>query len=738
MNHKAESTVPDAKKSTEHPEADRKQSALNISQQGTVNFDPPLISCLALISGLLGNPTSAEALKAGLPIDEKGLDPATCVRAAVQAGITAKILHRPNIEKISRFTLPCILLLEKGEACILKGIKGDQAEVIFTEHGNTSQLVPLEEFAEDYMGHAIFCRAKGKLDPRASDLRLLDTKKWFWGTILKFWPIYKHILLATLIVNTLAIASPLFTMNVYDRVVPNNATNTLWVLATGVILAYLFDFILRNMRGYFVDTAGKGADVLIASKLMQQLISMRLDHKPESTGSLANNLRDFESLREFFSSTTLLALLDLPFIIIFLGIIYYVGGPLVFIPAVAIPIVIVVGMFIQIPFKRFVEDGFKEATQKNALLVEIISGLEAIKTSQAGGQIQKRWEEIIGMHARSSAKTRGLMNFSITFSMWAAQMVSVGIIICGVYRIGAGEMTMGGLIACNILAGRAMAPLGSIASMLTRLQYSRMSLKSLDLLMQVPNERPDNHVPMRHDHLKGNIQFEEVAFKYPQSEIPALKAINLSIQEGEKIGIIGRAGSGKSTLGRLILGLYQPQEGEVKMGGINLRQLDIADLRSKVGYVAQDSQLFYGSIRYNISIGMPYADDRAIMRAAVVAGIADFIGKQPAGFGTQVGEGGKNLSGGQKQLITIARALLKNPDILVLDEPTNSLDSTSESILRSRLANEIKDKTLVLITHRHSMLALVNRLIVLDNGQIIADGPKDAVLDALKNGRIRA
>ncbi|MCK5069898.1 MAG: ATP-binding cassette domain-containing protein, partial [Desulfocapsa sp.] len=436
-------------------------------------------------------------------------------------------------------------------------------------------------------------------------------------------------------------------------------------------------------------------------------------------------------------STTLLALLDLPFIVIFIGIIYYVGGPLALIPAIAVPVVILVGLLIQIPFKRFVEDGFKEATQKNALLIEIIGGLEAIKTSQADGQIQKRWEEIIGMHARSSAKTRGLMNFSISLSMWSAQMVSVGIIIWGVYRITAGDMTMGGLIACNILAGRAMAPLGSVASMLTRLQHSRMSLKSLDLLMQVPNERSADNVPLRHEQLTGNILFEDVNFQYPQSEKPALKSINLTIHEGEKVGIIGRVGSGKSTLGRLILGLYQPQQGEVKVGGINLRQIDIADLRNKIGYVAQDNHLFYGSIRYNISIGMPYADDRSILRAATIAGVTDFIGKQPAGFGTQVGEGGKNLSGGQRQLVTIARTLLKSPDVLILDEPTNSLDSATEATFRGRLADEIKDKTLVLITHRHSMLSLVNRLIVLDNGQIVADGPKDAVLDALKNDKIR-
>lgn len=317
-------------------------------------------------------------------------------------------------------------------------------------------------------------------------------------------------------------------------------------------------------------------------------------------------------------------------------------------------------------------------------------------------------------------------------------MVSVGIIIWGVYLITAGELTMGGLIACNILAGRAMAPLGAVAAMLTRLQYTKMSLKALDLLMRVPNERPLNQEPLRHDQLPGSVDFDAVSFQYPRGEKLALNAINLSIAEGEKVGIIGRVGSGKSTLGRLIIGLYQPQEGAVKVGRIDIRQLDIADLRSKVGYVAQDSYLFYGSIRDNIAMGMPYADDRSILRAATIAGVIDFIGTQPAGFGMQVGERGQNLSGGQRQSVAIARTLLKNPNVLVLDEPTNSMDNATETIFRSRLAAEIKDKTMILITHRHSMLALVDRLIVLDNGRIVADGGKDAVLNALKNDQVQA
>ena len=709
----------------------------SVSNPGAVDYTPPVISCLAQVCKLLGKPISVEALIAGIPQDAT-ITPDACIRAAAAAEMSAKIVYRPKVSSINRLTLPCILLLDNDNACVLTKVHQETASVIYPESGSAEASVAVEELQACYRGYAIFAHLQGKLDDRASDVRLHDTKTWFWGTIFKFWPIYKHVIMATFTVNILAIASPLFVMNVYDRVVPNNAVDTLWVLASGVMIAYLFDFILRNLRGYFVDTAGKNADIIITSKLMQHLMAIRLDQKPDSTGSLANNLREFESLREFFSSTTLLALVDLPFIAIFIGIIAYIAGPLALVPCIAIPVVILIGIFIQIPFQRYVESGYREATQKNALMYEIIGGLEAIKTSLAAGPMQKRWEQIVGMSAASTVRIRALATFSMSASQLATQLVSAGIIIWGVYLIGDGKLTMGGLIACSILVGRAMSPLGTVAAMLTRLQQSRVALKTLDLLMQIPSERPQEQIFVQHENLPNSISFDNVNFQYPGSETMSLNALNLAIQPGEKIGVIGRIGSGKSTLGRLILGLYEPQQGAVKVGGIDIRQLDIADLRRKIGYAAQDGCLFYGSIRENIALGNPYADDRAILQAAHASGALEFIKSHPAGFGRQVGEGGKNLSGGQRQTVTIARTLLQQPDILVLDEPTNSMDNATENIFKQRLAEMAKEQTLLLITHRSSMLSLVDRLIVLDSGRIIADGPKEEVLEALQNKELRS
>jgi ATP-binding cassette subfamily C protein LapB len=697
-----------------------------------VVFTPPLVECLAIVSRLHGKPLTATALEAGLPRTQEGLTPYACIRAARREGIDARIVHKPSIEKISALNLPCILLTMDGGACVLTAVEGNSARIIMPENPEAPFDTPLGKLSETYSGHAVFARPKGRLDSRTEGLKIFDTKKWFWGTVLHFTPIYRHVIMASIFINILAIASPIFTMNVYDRVVPNNALETLWVLALGVALAFFFDFALRNLRGYFVDIAGRNSDVLVASKLMSHLLSIRLDHKPESTGALVNNMREFDALREFFSSTTLLALVDLPFLILFIVVIFAIGGPVAIVPAVAAPIVILVGIIMQGPLKRAIEGGYKESTQKNALLVEAVSGMETIKTSRAEGPMLGRWEKIVGQGARSAIRSKALSTFSLSFTQFASQVVYAGVIIWGVYRIAEGEMTTGGLIACSILVGRAMSPLGAVAAMLTRLQQSRMALKNLDLLMQLPSERPEDAQRMEHQDLRATVTFEGVSFKYPNGLTNALSFLDFQINQGERVAIIGKMGSGKTTLGKLITGLYTPQRGAVKIGGMDIRQLDPAELRSRIGYMAQDNFLFYGTVRENITLGAPHVSDQALLRAATIAGVTDFVKNNPAGFNLQVGERGLALSGGQRQAITIARTLLLDPDIVVLDEPSSSMDVGVEAVLKLRLSSALKGKTLILITHRPSLLSLVTRVIALEDGKIIADGPRNTVLAELQ------
>ena len=701
-----------------------------VVEPSDVDFDPPLIQCLSMLFRLHNKPVSTKLLISFLPAAEGTLRPAACIRAAREAGMSASIMRR-EISQISPLTLPCILLLKDDRCCVLTRIGHADVDVLFPETGMVTQTVPLEHIQNEYIGYAFFGKPEAKLDKRASEIKLLKAKRWFWDTLLYYLPIYRHVVGASIVVNMLALVGPLFFMNVYDRVVPNKATDTLWVLAVGITTAYLFDFLLRNLRSYFVDSAGKSADVILASRLMHHLLGLRLDAKPDSTGSLANNLREFESLRDFFGSTTLLALVDLPFLFIFLAIIGLLGGPLVIIPLLAIPIVVCGGLLLQLPMQRTAEKGFKENMQKNALLVEIINGLETIKTSMAEGRMQDIWERVVGQSANSNCQSKRMSNLSVTLTMLTTQVVSVGIIIWGVYRI-PDELSMGGLIACNMLSGRAMAPLSQVAGMLSRLQQSRMALKSLDELMKLPVERDDASNFVEFGKLEHSLSFESLSFKYPNSEREALTGINLHIRPGEKVGIIGRMGSGKSTLGRFCLGLYQPTDGAVKMGGVDIRQLDPTDLRSRIGYVSQDNYLFYGTVRENIAFGSVNPDDRMILRAATIAGVADFVRTHPAGFGMPVGERGMSLSGGQRQSVAIARALLQDPDILIMDEPTSNMDNNSELMFKRRLATVMGDKTVLLITHRLSLLDLVDRLMVMDSGRVIADGPKNAVLSALR------
>ena len=702
-----------------------------------IDFQPPLVICLSIVSRLLGKPISSATLKAGIPQKEGVITAASIVRSAERIGIRAKTVYREKLRTITKLVLPCILLLRGGNACVLMDTTKTTARIMVPGHGMDETEIPLAKLEEEYTGYAILCHRKSKLDKRASELKLIKTKRWFWGVLARFWPIYKHVVGASIMTNIIIIASPLFVMNVYDRVIPNNAIDTLWVLAIGIAVAYIFDFLLKNLRSYFVDVAGRNTDVLLGSMIMNHLMSARLDHMPESAGAVANNIREFESLREFFSSSSLVALIDLPFLFLFILVIHYIGGPIAYPIFVAVPVVVLFGVFLQIPFQHIIENHYKESTQKNALLFEIVQGLETIKTSMAEGRMQARWENVVGMSAQSNSRAKVLANVSITFSVFITQLVSVAVVIIGVFLISEGKMTVGGLIACNILAGRSMAPLSAVAGLLSRFQQSRMALNALDMLMAMPSERPDDKEAFHYGAIESSVTLEGVGFSYPGTDKAVLHEVNLKLKPGEKVGIVGRTGAGKSTLGKLCVGLYQPVEGSVQVGGIDLRQMDVADLRRKVGYISQDSLLFYGTLKDNIAFGLPEADDQSINFAAEISGVNDFVRDHPAGFGMMVGERGTSLSGGQRQAVTIARAILPDPEILIMDEPSSNMDNQSEYRLKERLASFVKDKTLIVITHRHSMLDLVDRLVIMDRGRIVVDGPKLAVLEGLRSGKIK-
>jgi ATP-binding cassette subfamily C protein LapB len=704
--------------------------------QQTARADDPLLDCLIVLTAIFERPHSAEALTAGLPLIQNRVTPELFIRAAARAGLAARIVKRP-IAEISDLSLPCVLLLKDARACVLTALTGGKATVIVPETGHGTLEIPQEQLAQRYTGYALFARPEYQFDARSEATEMRPTRNWFWGTLGRFWRIYTQVALAAVFVNLFAIALPLFTMNVYDRVVPTKSQETLWVLVLGVGIIFAFEFLLRLLRSYFVDTAGRSADVIMASTIFQHVLGIRLDQRPQSAGAFAQQLREFESLRDFFTSATLVTLIDLPFVLLFIGVVAIIGGPVALVPLLAVPLIIGCGWFLQVPLNKVVTQTARESAQKHAMLVESIVGLETIKGLGAEGRTQRNWERFVGMTAKSAQRARELSQFGQYFTGLVSQIVSVAVVVVGVYLIFEGHLTVGALIACTILTGRAMAPLTQVAALLTRFDQSMVSLKTIDKIMTLPVERPAGTQFVHRPILRGAMEFRDVHFAYPNQPLPALDGVSFAIRPGERVAIIGKIGSGKSTIEKLILGFYQPQKGAIRVDGTDMNQIDPADLRRNIGYVPQDVFLFFGSVRENIAMGAPYADDAAILRSARIAGVDSFVSRHPQGFDLQVGERGEALSGGQRQSIAIARALVRDPNIVILDEPTSAMDKGSEDWLIARLREILEGKTLVLVTQRLSLLTLVERVIVMDSGKIVADGPRDKVLETLAKGQIR-
>lgn len=699
--------------------------------------DDPLLGCLLALTKFEQRPKTADALTAGLPLVNNKLTPDLFIRAAGRAGLSARIVKRP-LDEISNLVLPATLLLNGGRACILDRVSSDgKARIILPDSGAGLKELPLEELAGEYSGYAIFIQSSYQFDERTRDTLITRPHHWFWDTLKQSWPIYGEVILATFLVNLFALASPLFIMNVYDRVVPNNAVETLWVLGIGVATVWCFDLLMKTLRGYFIDIAGKRADIVLSATVFERVLGIKLSARPASVGAFASNLHEFDTFRDFFTSATLTSLIDLPFVFLFILVIALIGGPIAFIPLLVVPLSILAGYLVQRSLAGKVHELLRTSSQKQATLIETLTGLEIIKAIGAEGTLQRRWEKLAGKLAQLSLKTRFLTAGATNITQFLQQMATVAVVIAGVYLISEGELSLGGLIAATILTGRALSPLAQVAGILTRYHQARSAYVTTDALMETPVERPLDKEFLGRPEISGNIEFRNVSFSYPQQEVEALSKVSFKLRAGEKTAIIGRIGSGKSTVERLLMGFYEPASGSILVDGTDLRQLDPADLRRNIGYVPQDTLLFYGTVKENIMMGMPHADDQAVLAAANVAGVTDFVNKHPSGFDLQVGERGERLSGGQRQSITVARALLRNPPVLVLDEPTNSMDNTTEDTFKKRFEKWGGNKTLVLVTHRASLLALVDRIIIMDGGRIIADGPKDRILEALKQGQIK-
>ncbi|KIM11939.1 MAG: ABC transporter [Sulfuricurvum sp. PC08-66] len=707
-------------------------------------YDDPLLHCLVLYTKLYGKPMSADAIVYGLPIEEGKSTPvlfspsnskSMFSRAAKNAGLESRLV-KESVEHISNIVLPAILILRDGKAAILERIDKEKNEAhLVLPHMQELQFVTtLEALKQEYLGYMFLLKKRYKYRLRQKNIIAEKGTHWFWGTVLLSKTIYRDVLIASFIINIFIIASPLFTMNIYDRVVPNSAIETLWVLSIGIFVVYMIDLFLKNIRSYFLEIAAKKSDVIMSSLIFEKVLDMKMSERPTSTGSFANNLRDFDSIRGFLTSTTMTALIDIPFAILFFIIIGFLGGGIVVVPFVVALIILAYVLVIRQPLQTSIQSTYEASSNKNAVLIESLYNLETIKAMGAAGHTQWQWEEATGEIASKSLKSKIISGSIPSIVQFFVHINTLGVLIYGVYQIDAKELTMGALIAIVMLSQRALAPIGQVASLTANYESTKTAYEGIEAIMKKGSEHPQDKEFVQRDALRGEIVFRKLYFKYHEEERWALEDVNFTIREGEKVAIIGRIGSGKTTIEKMILGLYEANEGALYFDGIDIRQLDPANVRQNIAYVAQDITLFSGTLKENIVYKYPQATDEDIIKVAKITGLDEFVNRHPKGFDMPVGERGEGLSGGQRQSIAIARALVMDAPILLLDEPTNMMDTTTENRFIHNLKNALGEKTTIIVTHKTSLLQLVDRIIVMDNGRVVMDGDKASILKQLKGG----
>ncbi len=697
-----------------------------------------LLEALVLYTKIFHKPFSTEALMAGLPVDHlegsaeffsKSKSKSLFSRAAARAGLKSMLIQR-DISDMIRLQLPAILLLSNDNSCILEDLNDDntKAKLIYPNGENgLTEWVSVEKLEEEYLGFAFVLKKEFNYDEKNSRSLHIKQKHWFWDTLKLSKSAYSDILWASFMINVFVLATPLFTMNVYDRVIPNNAQETLMVFTIGISIVFIFDFILKSLRAYFLELAAKKSDIIMSSIIFERVLDLKMSSHPTSIGSFANNLKDFESVRSFFSTATMAAIIDLPFSIIFLSVIFYIGGYLVLVPLTTMVLIFIYAMIIKNPLKRSIESSHEASAKKNGILIETLQNIETIKTLRISGKRQWSWEESTGEIAQKNLKSKMMSTSIPNITYLLIQLNTVFVIVFGVYLIQEFELTMGGLIAIVILTARTVGPMGQVANLITTYADARTSYETLNEIVSREAERPDGKDFLQRKKLFGHIEFKNVSFTYPDADILALDDVSFKIEAGEKVAVIGRIGSGKSTIAKLILKLYEPDSGTILMDGVDIAQIDPIDIRKSIGYVSQDIHLLRGTIKDNIISSEIDPDDEQVIRVSKISGVSKFTNSHPRGFDMPIGERGMGLSGGQRQSVAIARALMQDSTMMLLDEPTNAMDQTTEAELIANLKIEIQDKTLFLVTQKMSVLELCDRVIVMHNGKLLMDDDKETI-----------
>jgi ATP-binding cassette, subfamily C, bacterial LapB len=710
-----------------------------------------LAHAIAWLTRHHGRERSPESLLATLPVHGR-LAPDLAIRALGEAGFSAGLVQRPLAE-INELLLPAVLLLKEGDACIVvaRHADGGRYDIVMPGREHHACQASEAELAAEYTGIALVATPRPQVTAGGSggegDARLLadPSQHWLWGTIRRFVPYYRSALLAALLSNVLMLVTGLVTSVIFDKVIPHQAFVTLWALAIGGALALVFDLTARQLRTHLIDMAGRKADLLVGSILFRQTLGLRMEQRPQSAGAYAHHLAQVEQVREFFASATLSAISDLPFIVIFVAMVFVVGGPLGWVLVLAIPLLLLGAALLQGAMRRATMAQMHQMADLHGVLVEAVDGIEDLKAAGAQGRFLRQYEEATAAQATSQLRMRRLQALTMNVSAVAQQAVTLVLLVWGVYLIHAQVVTGGALIGAVMFAGRALAPLASVVQLATRYQGARAAMRALDHVMSQPTEREAGKVYVPKRELSGQLALVEASFAYPAPALPGavaqgqgpmvLQRATLRFAPGERVAVLGRIGSGKSTVLRLLAGLYLPTQGQVEADGVDLRQIDPADYRAKVGFVAQDPRLFSGTLRDNILLDRPAADPSRLAEVAALTGLDRLVSSHPQGWELPVGEGGSLLSGGQRQLVALARCLVTRPRILLMDEPTSSMDAQSEVAFLRQLRQAAQETTLIVVTHRPAVLELVNRIVVVDAGRVVMDGPKEQVLAALSGAK---
>jgi ATP-binding cassette subfamily C protein LapB len=640
-----------------------------------------------------------------------------------------------ELNQIPSYLLPAVLQLKNGQYCVLKRVENGDAWISQSGYPDAERKLLIDELIDQYSGTALFIQKK----PETTSHQLVppdrDAFQWFWSTLWRFRSYYIESMMANIVANFLTIAVVFFAMNVYDRVVPTQAYTSLWTLAIGTMIAVMLEFLMRWFKASLVDIGGKKTDIAINAALLREILAIRLEHRPQSIGIFSSAMRDFEALRDFFSSASLVLISDLPFILMFLGLIWLIAGPLVWIPAAMIPVLVLIGLLAQYPLMKAMRTNMKESGDKQSVLVESLLNLELIKSHRAEEYLQQRWDHSNHAAAMAYKKARSLTNLMLGITAMLQQLVTIGMIVIGVYMIGDNLLTLGALIASVILAGRAISPLGNVMALAARYQQASASLETLEQLMQRPRDRQRDRHYVRPTSMNGGLTSVELEYAYPgEHKLPVIKRISLDIKPGTHMGLLGRVGCGKSTLIRLMSGLYTPLGGHILVDGVDLQQIDPSDLRDQIGYVGQDAQLFMGSVRDNLVLSNPSITDSAIIDVLKKLDLYQMVASHPKGLDMPLAEAGNGMSGGQRQLLAIARMMLRNPKFVFMDEPTSHMDQQSEKRVIDVLGEWLKGRTLILATHRLQLLTWVDQIAVLEKGQVIASGERDDILKQLTTG----